>query len=145
MSMQDPIADMLTRLRNAGSASLKQLSMPSSLMKTAIAAILKQEGYITDYSVEGEGAKKTLNVAVKYYRNKPVISGIKRVSSPSCPDLLRRPGSSAGPQRPRNRSHVHSVGHHLRQGREGEERRRRSPLLRLVILRKRIERNVTNW
>jgi len=84
MSMQDPIADMLTRLRNAGMASLKQISMPSSNMKTAVAAILKQEGYITDYSVEGEGAKKALNIVVKYYRNKPVISGIKRVSAPSC-------------------------------------------------------------
>jgi len=84
MSMQDPISDMLTRLRNAGMASLKQVSLPSSRMKTAVAAVLKQEGYITEFTVEGEGAKQALNIVVKYYHNKPVISGIKRVSCPSC-------------------------------------------------------------
>ena len=84
MSMQDPIADMLTRIRNAGAASLKEVSMPSSKMKAAIAEVMKEEGYIRDYRVDGEGVGQTLNVALKLYRGKPVIEGVKRISKPSC-------------------------------------------------------------
>lgn len=86
MSMQDPISDMLTCLRNAGMAGLKEITMPSSKVKTAIADVLKKEGYIVDYAVEGEeeGPKKNLTVKMKFYNNKPVIEGIKRVSKPSC-------------------------------------------------------------
>lgn len=84
MSMQDPIADMLTRLRNGGMASLKQIDMPSSKMKSAIAEVFKKEGYIQEFSVEGEGPKKTLKIQLRYYKNKPVIEGIKRVSKSSC-------------------------------------------------------------
>lgn len=83
MSMQDPIADMLTRIRNAGAAALKQVAMPGSREKAAIAAVLKQEGYIKDYSVTEDGPKKTLIVDLKYYNGKPVIEGIERVSKPS--------------------------------------------------------------
>ena len=84
MSMQDPIADMLTRLRNAGAAGLKKIEMPSSKEKAAIAAVLKEEGYISDFAVLEDGAKKILSVTVKYYQGAPVIEGIQRVSKPSC-------------------------------------------------------------
>ena len=84
MSMQDPIADMLTRLRNAGAAGLKKIEMPSSKEKAAIAAVLKEEGYITDFAVLEDGAKRILSVTLKYYQGMPVIEGIERVSKPSC-------------------------------------------------------------
>ena len=84
MSMQDPIADMLTRIRNAGSAGLKKIVMPCSNEKAAIAAVLKEEGYIGDFAVSGEGAKRTLGIEIKYYGGKPVIAGLERVSKPSC-------------------------------------------------------------
>ena len=84
MSLQDPISDMLTRIRNAGNANLDDVSMPGSKMKTAIAEVLKSEGYISDYSVAKDGPKETLTLKLKYYRNKFVIEGIKRVSKPSC-------------------------------------------------------------
>ncbi len=83
MSMQDPIADMLTRLRNAGMAGLREAAMPSSKEKEAIAAVFKQEGYIKDYSVTEDGVKKTLVVELKYYNGKPVIEGLERISKPS--------------------------------------------------------------
>ena len=84
MSMQDPIADMLTRVRNAGAAGLKKIEMPSSKEKAAIAAVLKEEGYITDFAVLEDGAKRILSITVKYYQGVPVIEGIQRVSKPSC-------------------------------------------------------------
>ena len=84
MSMQDPIADMLTRLRNAGAAGLKKIEMPSSKEKAAIAAVLKEEGYISDFAVLEDGAKRILSVTLKYYQGAPVIEGIQRVSKPSC-------------------------------------------------------------
>lgn len=84
MSMQDPIADMLTRIRNAGSAGLKKIVMPASNEKAAIAAVLKEEGYIGDFAVSGEGAKRVLGIEIKYYGGKPVIAGLERVSKPSC-------------------------------------------------------------
>ena len=84
MSMQDPIADMLTRIRNAGSAGLKKIVMPSSNEKAAIAAVLKEEGYIGNFAVSEEGAKRTLGIEIKYYGGKPVIAGLERVSKPSC-------------------------------------------------------------
>ncbi len=84
MSMQDPIADMLTRVRNAGSAGLKRVSMPSSREKAAIAAVLKEEGYIKDFTVAEDGVKRQLVIELKYVDGKPVIEGIERVSKPSC-------------------------------------------------------------
>ncbi len=83
MSMQDPISDMLTRLRNGCMSNQKSVSMPSSKMKTAIAEVLKQEGYIDDYSVEGE-IKKVLTISIKYFKRQSVIEGLERVSKPSC-------------------------------------------------------------
>lgn len=83
MSMQDPIADLLTRIRNAQQAHKKEVSMVHSKLKAAIAHVLKQEGYIYDYRVtEQEGNKSTLHIALKYYEGQPVIELIKRISRP---------------------------------------------------------------
>ena len=84
MHITDPIADMLTRIRNAGSAGLKKVEMPSSREKAAIAKVLKEEGYISDYAVSEDGAKRVLSVVLKYANGKSVIEGIERVSKPSC-------------------------------------------------------------
>jgi len=84
MSMQDPIADMLTRLRNAGMAGLKKVDMPGSKIKSAIAEVLKNEGYISNFTVVEDGVKKTLVIDLKYVNNKSVIEGVERVSKPSC-------------------------------------------------------------
>ena len=79
--MTDPIADMLTRIRNGQAAAKVDVSMPSSKLKLAIAKVLKDEGYITDYATDGS-AKPTLTITLKYYQGKPVIDEIKRVSRP---------------------------------------------------------------
>lgn len=82
MIMTDPIADMLTRIRNALQQKHESVSMPASKEKQAIAKILKDEGFITDYSVEGD-VKKTLTITLKYAEdNKRVISGLRRISKP---------------------------------------------------------------
>ena len=81
MSMSDPIADMLTRVRNAQSAAKTEVKMPSSTVKMAIAAVLKSEGYIKDYSTE-KSIKPELTLVLKYFDGKAVISMIKRVSKP---------------------------------------------------------------
>ena len=81
MSMQDPIADMLTRIRNAQSASHPDVSMPSSTIKSAICAVLESEGYIEGYRVE-EGGKPELSVKLKYHEGTPVIEELARVSRP---------------------------------------------------------------
>ncbi len=80
--MTDPIADMLTRIRNGQSANKAQVSMPASRKKQAIADVLKSEGYISDYKVEDAAGKAELSVTLKYYEGKPVIDMIKRVSRP---------------------------------------------------------------
>ncbi|GAA5103476.1 30S ribosomal protein S8 [Wohlfahrtiimonas larvae] len=83
MSMHDPIADMLTRIRNAQSAQKETVAMPSSTKKEAIAKVLKDEGYISGFEVTAEGAKKTLSITLKYYQGKAVIETLDRVSRPS--------------------------------------------------------------
>ncbi len=80
--MHDPIADMLTRIRNAQRAEKVSVAMPSSKLKAAIAAVLKDEGYIDEFKVVGDGAKKTLEIGLKYYAGRPVIERIERVSRP---------------------------------------------------------------
>jgi small subunit ribosomal protein S8 len=80
--MTDPIADMLTRIRNGQSAGKVDVSMPSSKAKNAIAKVMKDEGYITDYSVSEEGKKPVLTVTLKYFEGRPVIDNMKRVSRP---------------------------------------------------------------
>ena len=82
MSMNDPISDMLTRIRNAQQAEKETVSMPSSKLKAAIAKVLKDEGYIEDFAVRGETAKPELEVNLKYYAGRPVIEKIERVSRP---------------------------------------------------------------
>ena len=82
MSMSDPIADMLTRIRNAQSVAKVSVTMPSSKVKVAIAQVLKDEGYIDNFAVRGEAAKPQLEIALKYYAGRPVIERIERVSRP---------------------------------------------------------------
>ena len=79
--MTDPIADMLTRVRNAQAASKADVTMPSSKLKLAIAKVLQDEGYIAGYSSDG-AAKPSLTVTLKYYEGRPVIDELKRVSRP---------------------------------------------------------------
>jgi len=82
MSMSDPIADMLTRIRNAQSVDKPVVSMPSSKLKVAIAQVLKDEGYIDGFAVKSEGVKSELEITLKYYAGRPVIERIERVSRP---------------------------------------------------------------
>ena len=82
MSMTDPVADMLTRIRNAQMAEKLSVSMPSSKLKVAIAKVLKDEGYIDDFALRERGAKPELVLALKYYAGRPVIERIERVSKP---------------------------------------------------------------
>lgn len=82
MSMNDPVADMLTRVRNAQAADKAEVRMPSSKLKVAIAEVLKNEGYIKDYRVDDEGSKPDLLIQLKYFEGKPVIASIQRVSRP---------------------------------------------------------------
>lgn len=95
MSMQDPISDFLTRLRNAQLRKHARVVAPASKKTLAIAEVLKREGYIGDYRVESDGAKRSVTVDLKYYQGAPVIENIKRVSRPGlriyrgCRDLPR--------------------------------------------------------
>ena len=82
MSMSDPIADMLTRIRNAQSVEKPVVSMPSSKLKVAIAQVLKDEGYIDSFEIKTEGVKSELEISLKYYAGRPVIERIERVSRP---------------------------------------------------------------
>ncbi|HDP88359.1 MAG TPA: 30S ribosomal protein S8 [Thioalkalivibrio sp.] len=83
MSMSDPVADMLTRIRNGQQAGKVQVSMPASSLKAAIAQVMKDEGYIEGFKVEeAEANKRNLLVSLKYYNGKPVIAKLKRVSRP---------------------------------------------------------------
>jgi small subunit ribosomal protein S8 len=80
--MSDPIADMLTRIRNAQAVEKVSVAMPSSKVKVAIAKVLKDEGYIEDFAVRGEASKPELELQLKYYAGRPVIEHIERVSKP---------------------------------------------------------------
>ena len=82
MSMSDPIADMLTRIRNAQASEKVVVSMPASKLKAAIAKVLKDEGYIDDFKTTQDGTKSQLEIALKYYAGRPVIEKIERVSRP---------------------------------------------------------------
>ncbi len=83
MSINDPIGDFLTRIRNGQQARKKYVTSPSSKAREAVAAVLKQEGYIGEYSVKAEGNKKFITVALKYFEGRPVIDRIDRISKPS--------------------------------------------------------------
>ena len=82
MSMSDPIADMFTRIRNAQRVDKQTVAMPSSKIKVAIAAVLKDEGYIDGFQIKGEEGKPQLEVQLKYYAGRPVIERLERVSRP---------------------------------------------------------------
>ena len=83
MSINDPIGDFLTRIRNGQQARKKTITSPSSKQREAVANVLKNEGYIADYSVKAEEGKKFITVTLKYFEGKPVIERIDRVSTPS--------------------------------------------------------------
>ncbi|MDF1817015.1 MAG: 30S ribosomal protein S8 [Immundisolibacteraceae bacterium] len=83
MTMSDPIADLLTRLRNSLARQKAEVSMPASKVKVSLVEVLKQEGYVEDYEVSGEqNGKRTLTIKLKYYEGKPVITSIDRASRP---------------------------------------------------------------
>lgn len=84
MSLQDPIADMLTRIRNAQQRKMLVVNMPYSKFKESLLGVLKEEGYIQDYKKTEEGNKAFLSVDLKYYQGKPVIDKMTRVSRPGC-------------------------------------------------------------
>jgi small subunit ribosomal protein S8 len=80
--MTDPISDMLTRIRNGQKARKVAVTMPASKVKEAVAMVLKDEGYITDFATDGDGAEKSLSVTLKYFEGVPVIENIQRSSRP---------------------------------------------------------------
>ena len=83
MSLQDPVADMLTRIRNGQAAGRLRVSMPSSKLKVAIATVLRDEGYVHDFEMaDGEGGRRALTVRLKYHEGRPVIASIDRMSRP---------------------------------------------------------------
>jgi small subunit ribosomal protein S8 len=82
MSMSDPIADMLIRIRNAQMVGHTEVAMPASKLKASIAQVLKDEGYIEDFALRDEGPKKELRIGLKYYAGRPVIERLERVSKP---------------------------------------------------------------
>jgi len=85
MVVSDPIADMLTRVRNANMAEKKIVSLPHSKIKSEVARLLKQEGFISDFSVDDDNGKSILNLFLKYtLEREPVIQGLRRISKPSC-------------------------------------------------------------
>jgi small subunit ribosomal protein S8 len=90
MSMQDPLADMLTRIRNAQMAGKTSVDMPGSKLKAAVAQVLKDEGYIQGFEARVDGVKPRLNLELKYHQGKPVIAEIDRVSRPSLRRYCRR-------------------------------------------------------
>jgi small subunit ribosomal protein S8 len=82
MSMSDPVSDMLTRIRNAQMVGHTEVVMPASRLKAAIARVLKDEGYVEDFALRDNGAKKQLHIGLKYYAGRPVIERLERVSKP---------------------------------------------------------------
>ena len=82
MSMSDPIADFLTRIRNGQLSGKPEIAAPSSRVKLALAKVLKDEGYVADFRIAAEGGKSTMTIALKYYEGRPVIDRLERVSRP---------------------------------------------------------------
>jgi small subunit ribosomal protein S8 len=82
MSMSDPVADMLIRIRNAQMVGHTEVAMPASKLKASIAQVLKDEGYIEDFALRADGAKNELRIGLKYYAGRPVIERLERVSKP---------------------------------------------------------------
>ncbi len=135
MTMTDPIADMLTRLRNANVAHHDTVRMPSSKLKEALAAILVREGYITSFKVTSDEKRpgSFLEVTMKYSPDRTrTISGVRRVSKPGLRVYTGADKVAARPRRPRCCRTVHQPGPHERPGGPQAPCRWRDPLLRLV-------------
>ena len=125
MSLQDPIADMLTRIRNGHARSRTNVVMPSSKQKVAIAEILKEEGYIAGFAVQADGPKKTLDIELKYYEGKPVIEMIQS-QSPKPSQVQEEWRHPEGQEWPRNCDRFHVKRSDDRQNRQGAGYWRRS-------------------
>lgn len=131
MSMSDPIADMLTRIRNGQQAQKAAVTMPSSKLKVAIAKVLQAEGYIEGFSVRENEGKAELDLALKYYAGRPVIERIERVSRPGLRvQAFRR--FAPGHERPGCGHHLHPQGCDDRPRRPSRPRRWRSSLRRCL-------------
>ena len=114
MSMTDPIADMLTRIRNACGSKHRRVDMPVSKMKTEIARILKENNYIQDYAtIETDDGRKVLRVRLRYAGGQPVIRELQRVSTPGCGSMSAC-GDSARPQRTGHGDPLHVEGADVR-------------------------------
>ena len=132
MHITDPVADMLTRVRNANNAKHETVDVPASNMKKSIAQILLDEGYIKSFTVEDDGLQGMIHITLKYNAGKEkVITGLRRVSKPG---LRVYVGA--------DRHHLYVQGRHDRQGCSCSSRWRRSPGIRLV---RRVSNNVSNW
>ena len=130
----DPIADMLTRIRNATTARHPKVDVPASKLKIEIARILKEEGYIINYKLTEEGPRKTIHIYLKYTPNtRPVISRIERVSRPGCRVYVGSHGDPAGARRPGYQYPDHAERRDDRPRRPQRRRRRRSPVPDLVV------------
>ena len=138
MHITDPVADMLTRIRNANNAKHETVDVPASNMKKSIAQILLDEGYIKSFQVIDDGTQGVIRITLKYNAGKEkVISGLRRVSKPG---LRVYVGADELPRVHRDR--IHFQGRHDRQGCSRSARRRRSPCVRMV---RRYLNNVENW
>jgi ribosomal protein S8 len=135
MSMSDPIADMLTRIRNAQMVEKAVVVMPSSKLKVAIAQVLKDEGYIDTFAVKSEAAKPVLEIGLKYYAGRPVIERIERVSRPGLRIYKGPPRDPDRHERPRSGDRDHAQG--CDDGPQGPRcrYRRRGSLLRRLTRR----------
>jgi large subunit ribosomal protein L6 len=136
MSMTDPIADMLTRIRNAQMVEQAVVAMPSSKVKLAIAKVLKDEGYIEAFKVSGDEAKPVLEIALKYYAGRPVIEKIERVSKPGLRIYKGKDDIPRVNERSRHRDRVDIARRDDRPQSARDRRRRRSALHRRLIERR---------
>ena len=132
MNISDPIADMLTRIRNASRARHRRSLVPASRTKREIARILKDEGFIDDFVEERDGTQQSW-FTLKYVDGKaPVVTGLKRISKPGLRVYAAQDRHPARARRPRHRHRQHQPGHHDRRAGPQGPARRRSPGLRLV-------------
>ena len=106
MNMTDPIADMLTRIRNAVAARHNRVSIPASKLKLAIARVLKEEGYIKDIEILKDNPQGTIRITLRYVEKRPVLTQLKRVSKPGLRVYTKRANY---PSRPRRTGYSHSI------------------------------------
>ena len=132
MSMTDPVADMLTRIRNAQVARKVSVSVPASKLKLAIARVLEAEGYVQSVSEDAGSGKPALNIELKYHEDAPVIERIQRVSRPGLAGLQERGRSAQGSGRARRCDRLHVEGGRYGSPGAGRGAGRRSPLRGLL-------------